>query len=47
MWHIYTMEYPSAIKRNKIGSYLETTDGTWEAQPGHGSDLNVHKQKNA
>ena len=24
MWHIYTMEYYSAIKRNEIGSFLET-----------------------
>ena len=24
MWHIYTMEYYSAIKRNKIGSFIET-----------------------
>ena len=24
MWHIYTMEYYSAIKRNKIGSFVET-----------------------
>ena len=24
MWYIYTMEYYSAIKRNKIGSLLET-----------------------
>ena len=24
MWHIYTMEYHSAIKRNKIGSFVET-----------------------
>ena len=23
MWHIYTMEYYSAIKRNKIGSFVE------------------------
>ena len=23
MWCIYTMEYYSAIKRNKIGSFLE------------------------
>ena len=23
MWYIYTMEYYSAIKRNKIGSFLE------------------------
>ena len=23
MWHIYTMEYYSAIKRNEIGSFLE------------------------
>ena len=23
MWHIYTMEYHSAIKRNKIGSLAE------------------------
>ena len=22
MWHIYTMEYYSAIKRNEIGSYV-------------------------
>ena len=24
MWHIYTVEYYSAIKRNKIGSFVET-----------------------
>ena len=24
IWHIYTMEYYSAIKRNKIGSFVET-----------------------
>ena len=24
MWNIYTMEYYSAIKRNKIGSFVET-----------------------
>ena len=24
VWHIYTMEYYSAIKRNEIGSFLET-----------------------
>ena len=24
MWHIYTMEYDSAVKRNKIGSFVET-----------------------
>ena len=24
MWHIYTMEYYSAIKRNAIGSFAET-----------------------
>ena len=24
MWHIYTMEYHSAIKRNEIGSFVET-----------------------
>ena len=24
MWHIYAMEYYSAIKRNKIGSFVET-----------------------
>ena len=24
IWHIYTMEYYSAIKRNKIGSFAET-----------------------
>ena len=23
MWHIYTMEYYSAITRNKIGSFVE------------------------
>ena len=23
MWHIYTMEYYSAIKRNAIGSFVE------------------------
>ena len=23
-WHIYTMEYYSAIKRNEIGSFVET-----------------------
>ena len=23
MWYIYTMEYYSAIKRNKIGSFVE------------------------
>ena len=23
MWYIYTMEYYSAIKRNKIGSFIE------------------------
>ena len=23
MWYIYTMEYYSATKRNKIGSYIE------------------------
>ena len=24
LWYIYTMEYYSAIKRNKIGSFVET-----------------------
>ena len=24
MWYIYTMEYYSAIKRNKTGSFVET-----------------------
>ena len=24
MWYIYTMEYYSAIRRNKIGSFVET-----------------------
>ena len=24
MWYIYTMEYYSAIKRNEIGSFVET-----------------------
>ena len=24
MWHIYTMEYYSPIKRNEIGSFVET-----------------------
>ena len=24
MWHIYTMEYYSAIKRHKIGSFVQT-----------------------
>ena len=24
MWYIYSMEYYSAIKRNKIGSFVET-----------------------
>ena len=24
MWHIYTMEYDSAVKRNKIWSFVET-----------------------
>ena len=24
MWYIYTMEYYSTIKRNKIGSFVET-----------------------
>ena len=24
MWHIYVMEYYSAIKRNEIGSFVET-----------------------
>ena len=24
LWHIYTMEYYSAIKRNEIGSFVET-----------------------
>ena len=24
MWYIYTMEYHSAIKRNEIGSFVET-----------------------
>ena len=24
MWYIYTREYYSAIKRNKIGSFVET-----------------------
>ena len=27
MWYIYTMEYYSAIKRNKIGSFVETWMG--------------------
>ena len=25
LWYIYTMEYYSAIKRNKIGSFVETS----------------------
>ena len=25
MWYIYTMEYYSAIKRNEIGSFVETS----------------------
>ena len=31
MWHIYTMEYYSAIKRNEIVSFPETLMGleTW------------------
>ena len=24
MWYVYTMEYYSAIKRNEIGSFVET-----------------------
>ena len=24
MWYIYTMEYYSSIKRNRIGSFVET-----------------------
>ena len=24
MWYIYTMEYYSAVKRNEIGSFVET-----------------------
>ena len=24
MWYIYTMEYYSAIKRNEMGSFVET-----------------------
>ena len=24
MWYIYTMEYYSAIKRNEVGSFVET-----------------------
>ena len=24
MWYVYTMEYISAIKRNEIGSFVET-----------------------
>ena len=24
VWYIYTMEYYSAVKRNKIGSFVET-----------------------
>ena len=24
MWYVYTMEYYSAIKRNEIGSFIET-----------------------
>ena len=24
MWYIYTMQYYSAIKRNEIGSFVET-----------------------
>ena len=27
MWYIYTMEYYSAIKRNEIGSFVETWMG--------------------
>ena len=27
MWYVYTMEYYSAIKRNIIGSFLETWMG--------------------
>ena len=26
MWYIYTMEYYSAIKRNKTGSFVETVE---------------------
>ena len=25
LWYIYTMEYYSAIKRNEIGSFVETS----------------------
>ena len=28
MWHIYTMEYYSAIKRNKMGSFVESLGWT-------------------
>ena len=24
MWHVYTVEYYSAVKRNEIGSFVET-----------------------
>ena len=27
MWHIYTMEYHSATKRNEIGSFVDTWMG--------------------
>ena len=29
MWYIYTMEYYSAIKRNKIGSFVDPMDLHW------------------
>ena len=39
MWYIYTMEYYSAIKRNEIGSYVET----W-LEVRHGSKSEREKQ---
>ena len=42
MWYIYTMEYYSAIKRNEIGSFVET----WmELETGIQSEVS-QKEKN-
>ena len=33
MWYIYTMQYYSAIKRNKVGSFVETWMEQSEVSP--------------